>query len=275
MKKKAQFGNAITYIILIVVSIIWIFPIIWIVLTSFRGESGQFVSYFIPHEFTADNYKVLFTNSDYPFLRWFGNTFIVAVFSCIISTFLTTSMAYVLSRLRFRMRKPIMKIALVLNMFPAFMSMIAVYYILKAMNLTQSLAALVLVYSAGSALTFYVSKGFFDTMPKALDESAQIDGASGIQRLFRVTIPMMMPSITICMFLSITNGFKLFDQNLSLTAGEPSKMSEMMALNIFNTFYGRTGWEGVGQAKAVIFFVIVVGIGLIQLRATRSKEVQQ
>ena len=106
-------------------------------------------------------------------------------------------------------------------------------------------------------------------------EAAQIDGASGIQRLFRITIPMMMPSITICMFLSITNGFKLFDQNLSLTAGEPAKMSEMMALNIFNTFYGRTGWEGVGQAKAVIFFVIVVGIGLIQLRATRSKEVQQ
>ena len=113
------------------------------------------------------------------------------------------------------------------------------------------------------------------SIPGDVMEAAQIDGASGIQRLFRVTIPMMMPSITICMFLSITNGFKLFDQNLSLTAGEPAKMSEMMALNIFNTFYGRTGWEGVGQAKAVIFFVIVVGIGLIQLRATRSKEVQQ
>ena len=195
MKKKAQFGNAITYIILIVVSIIWIFPIIWIVLTSFRGESGQFVSYFIPHEFTADNYKVLFTNSDYPFLRWFGNTFIVAVFSCIISTILTTSMAYVLSGLRFRMRKPIMKIALVLNMFPAFMSMIAVYYILKAMNLTQSLAALVLVYSAGSALTFYVSKGFFDTMPKALDESAQIDGATKFQIFTKITFPLAKPII--------------------------------------------------------------------------------
>ena len=113
------------------------------------------------------------------------------------------------------------------------------------------------------------------SIPGDVMEAAQIDGASGIQRLFRVTIPMMMPSITICMFLSITNGFKLFDQNLSLTAGEPSKMSEMMALNIFNTFYGRTGWEGVGQAKAVIFFVIVVAIGMIQLRATRSKEVQQ
>ena len=89
------------------------------------------------------------------------------------------------------------------------------------------------------------------------------------------SIPMMMPSITICTFLSLVNGFKLFDQNLSLTAGEPAKMSELLALNIFNTFYGRTGWEGVGQAKAVIFFILVVGIGLLQLRATRSKEVQQ
>ena len=104
-------------------------------------------------------------------------------------------MAYVLSRLRFRMRKPIMKIALVLNMFPAFMSMIAVYYILKAMNLTQSLAALVLVYSAGSALTFYVSKGFFDTMPKALDESAQIDGATKFQIFTKITFPLAKPII--------------------------------------------------------------------------------
>ena len=86
---------------------------------------------------------------------------------------------------------------------------------------------------------------------------------------------MMMPSITICTFLSLVNGFKLFDQNLSLTAGEPAKMSELLALNIFNTFYGRTGWEGVGQAKAVVFFILVVGIGLLQLRVTRSKEVQQ
>ena len=128
----------------------------------------------------------------------------------------------------------------------------------------QQIGYMMIIYIAG-----------LQSIPGYVMEAAQIDGASGIQRLFRVTIPMMMPSITICMFLSITNGFKLFDQNLSLTAGEPSKMSEMMALNIFNTFYGRTGWEGVGQAKAVIFFVIVVAIGLIQLRATRSKEVQQ
>ena len=128
----------------------------------------------------------------------------------------------------------------------------------------QQIGYMMIIYIAG-----------LQSIPEDVMEAAQIDGASGIQRLFRVTIPMMMPSITICMFLSITNGFKLFDQNLSLTAGEPSKMSEMMALNIFNTFYGRTGWEGVGQAKAVIFFVIGVAIGMIQLRATRSREVQQ
>lgn len=113
------------------------------------------------------------------------------------------------------------------------------------------------------------------SIPGDVLEAAEIDGAGRWQKLWKVTIPMMMPSITICMFLSITNGFKLFDQNLSLTAGEPAKMSEMMALNIFNTFYGRTGWEGVGQAKAVLFFILVVAIGLVQLRATRSKEVQQ
>ena len=128
----------------------------------------------------------------------------------------------------------------------------------------QQIGYMMIIYIAG-----------LQAIPGDVLEAAEIDGASGFKRLFRVTIPMMMPSITICLFLTVTNGFKLFDQNLSLTAGEPSKMSEMLALNIYSTFYGRTGWEGVGQAKAVIFFIIVVAIGLIQLRATRSKEVQQ
>ena len=128
----------------------------------------------------------------------------------------------------------------------------------------QQIGYMMIIYIAG-----------LQSIPGDVLEAAQIDGAGKWYRLRKVTIPMMMPSITICMFLSITNGFKLFDQNLSLTAGEPAKMSEMMALNIFNTFYGRTGWEGVGQAKAVLFFILVVAIGLIQLRATRSKEVQQ
>jgi len=128
----------------------------------------------------------------------------------------------------------------------------------------QQIGYMMIIYIAG-----------FQAIPGDVMEAVKIDGANRMQQLFKVTIPMMMPSITICMFLSITNGFKLFDQNLSLTAGEPMKMSEMMALNIYNTFYGRVGWEGVGQAKAVIFFLIVVGIGMWQLKATRSKEVQQ
>ena len=128
----------------------------------------------------------------------------------------------------------------------------------------QQIGYMIIIYIAG-----------LQSIPGDVMEAAAIDGASGPQRLFKVTIPMMMPSITICTFLSVVNGFKLFDQNLSLTAGEPSKMSEMLALNIYNTFYGRTGWEGVGQAKAVVFFILVVAIGLIQLKATRSKEVQQ
>lgn len=108
-----------------------------------------------------------------------------------------------------------------------------------------------------------------------LIEAAKIDGASNFQILKNVTIPMVMPSITICTFLTLTNAFKLFDQNLALTAGAPSDRSELLALNIYNTFYGRNGWEGVGQAKAVVFFVLVAVIAIIQLRATRSKEVQQ
>ena len=127
----------------------------------------------------------------------------------------------------------------------------------------QQIGYMMIIYIAG-----------LQSIPGDVMEAAQIDGANRIQRLFKVTIPMMMPSITICMFLSITNGFKLFDQNLSLTAGEPSKMSEMMALNIFNTFYGRTGWEGVGQAKAVVFFLMVAIISLTQLYLTRRKEVE-
>ena len=128
----------------------------------------------------------------------------------------------------------------------------------------QQIGYMMIIYIAG-----------LQSIPSDLNEAAEIDGANWWQRLWNVTIPNMMPSITICTFLTLTNGFKLFDQNLSLTNGEPMNTTEMLALNIFRTFYGRVGWQGVGQAKAVVFFILVVGLGLIQLRATRSKEVQQ
>ena len=128
----------------------------------------------------------------------------------------------------------------------------------------QQIGYMMIIYIAG-----------IQNIPGDLIEAAQIDGANKRQLLKDVIIPMVMPSITICTFLTLTNSFKLFDQNLALTNGEPSNMSEMLALNIYNTFYGRTGWEGVGQAKAVIFFILVGVIAIVQNRLTRSKEVQQ
>ena len=128
----------------------------------------------------------------------------------------------------------------------------------------QQIGYMMIIYIAG-----------IQNIPGELIEAAEIDGATKRQVLKSVTIPMVMPSITVCTFLTLTNSFKLFDQNLALTNGEPSKMSEMLALNIFNTFYGRAGYEGVGQAKAVIFFILVAAIALTQNYLTRRKEVQQ
>ena len=128
----------------------------------------------------------------------------------------------------------------------------------------QQIGYMMIVYIAG-----------LQAIPGDIQEAAMIDGANRMQRLFKITIPNMMPSITICTFLTITNSFKLFDQNLALTGGEPLHKTEMLALNIYSTFYGRVGAEGVGQAKAVVFFIIVVAIGLLQLKLTRDKEVQQ
>lgn len=127
----------------------------------------------------------------------------------------------------------------------------------------QQIGYMMIIYIAG-----------IQNIPGELLEAAKMDGANGRQILRKITLPMVMPSITICSFLTLTNSFKLFDQNLALTAGEPSNKSEMLALNIYNTFYGRNGWEGVGQAKAVIFFLLVAIIAVVQLNLTRRKEVQ-
>ena len=124
----------------------------------------------------------------------------------------------------------------------------------------------------GYMMVIYIS-GIQNISPDLI-EAAQIDGANSVQRLFHITIPQVMPSITICLFLTLTNSFKLFDQNYALTAGAPGKQTQMLALDIYNTFYGKVGWQGVGQAKAVIFFIIVAVIALTQLFLTRSKEVE-
>ena len=188
-------SSATTYVILAVLSVIWLVPILWVIFTAFRAEPGSFSPKFIPDSLTFQNFADLWTNTVYPFRTWFFNTLIVAVCACILSTLLTLTISYVLSRMRFKFRKPYMNMALILGMFPGFMSMIAVYYVLKAVGMTQSLTALVLVYSAGAGINFYICKGFFDTIPRALDEAAKLDGATNAQIFSKVIMPLSGPIV--------------------------------------------------------------------------------
>ena len=198
-KVRKTIGNIFVYLILTVLSVIWLFPIVWIVLISFKKDKGMYMSTLFPKEYWLGNYKKLFTDTNViNFPQMFLNTLIIAVFCCIISTFFVLCVSYVMSRMRFRMRKPFMNIALVLGMFPGFMSMIATYYILKSIGLTQGSmirVALIMVYSGGSGLGFYIAKGFFDTIPKSVDEAAYIDGATRWQVFTRITIPLSKPII--------------------------------------------------------------------------------
>lgn len=198
-KTKQRITDAVVHIFLTLLSIVWLFPVFWIVLLSFRVQKGQYIDSFWPSAYTLANYQKLFFETDvFNFPRWFVNTLIVSVFSCLVSTFFVLAVSYGMSRLRFKLRRPFLNIALVLGMFPGFFSMIAVYYILKALGLTEGpriYLALIMAYSGTAGLGFYISKGFFDTIPKALDEAAMIDGATKWQIFTKVTIPLSKPIV--------------------------------------------------------------------------------
>ncbi len=202
MKTRKLIANILCHALLAVLGIFWVLPIGYVILTAFRAESGSYKSYIFPKSYTLDNFVNLFNtnNSMIDFKRWFLNTLVIAIVSTIIAAFFVICVAYCMSRLRFRMRKPFMNLAMILGMFPGFMSMIAVYYILKGLGFLETGAlkqvALVLVYSGGAGLGFYIAKGFLDTIPKAIDEAAYIDGATKWQTLIHVTLPLSKPIIT-------------------------------------------------------------------------------
>ena len=202
MRVRNRISNGVTYFVLIVLNIIALTPLVYLVGQSFRAEAGAWSSTFFPKTWTMANYKRLFTET--PFLRWYGNTFFVAVISCIITTAFVLAVSYAFSRIRFKMRRPMMNVMLVLGMFPGFMSMTAVYFLLKILlpNHFQSLASLIIVYSAGAALSYYVAKGFFDTVPKSLDEAAFIDGATRAQIFWKITIPLSKPIVIYTILIS-------------------------------------------------------------------------
>ena len=199
MKARRITGDVITYIFLIAISIIWLIPFVWLVAQSFRDGKGQFISTFFPTAYTFKNYKALFTEFDVMnFPRMFLNTFGIACCTCVISTFFVLSVSYCTSRLKWKMRKPYMNMAMILNLFPGFMTMVAVYFILKALGMTEGNKipiALVICFSAGAGTQFYVMKGFMDTIPKALDEAAAIDGCTRWQIFTRITLPLSKPMI--------------------------------------------------------------------------------
>ena len=198
-KRRRFINNSIVHVVLGVLAVIWVFPIVWVILTSFRAEKGSYVSTFFPQSFTLDNYVKLFTDTSIlNFPQMFVNTLIIAVCSCILSTFYVLAVSFCLSRLKFKLRKPYMNMAMILGLFPGFMSMIAVYFILKALGLTEGSLirlALILVYSGGAGLSFQIAKGFFDTIPIAVDEAALLDGCTRWQIFTKITLPLSKPII--------------------------------------------------------------------------------
>lgn len=194
IKARRRAADTAIYAVLAVMGVLWVTPIVYLVVLSLRGEAGAYLPYLLPREWTLDNYRRLFTDTAlFPYPRWYLNTLIVACCTCVLSTFLVLSVSYAFSRLRFPARRGFMNAGLILGMFPGFMTMIAVYHLLKILGLAQTLAALVLVYSASCCMSYFIAKGFFDTIPRSLDEAATLDGATRNQIFFRITLPMSTP----------------------------------------------------------------------------------
>ena len=201
MSGKRKRGTIGVYILLVLISIIWLFPFIGLVLQSFRSydpkvEYGGMVDYLIPKHFSLDNYRFLFSGQT-NFIKWYGNTLVIAIFVSILQTIIILCVSYALSRMRFKGRKLLMRFWLVLGMFPGFLTMICLYFLLKQIGMTQGGAVygLILVSVASSGMGYYVSKGYFDTIPRALDEAARIDGASHARIFLTMLIPMSKPII--------------------------------------------------------------------------------
>ena len=192
-------GDIFAHLFLAILAVIWLVPIVWVFAESFNKNTAPYTSSFFPKEWTLDNYKVLFTDRnvlDFP--KMFMTTFIIACFTCGISVIFVLSVAYCMSRMRFRVRKTFMNVVLILGMFPGIMAVTAIYFILKALGLSSgamTTVALILVYSAGSGAGFYVMKGYMDTIPTSLDEAALLDGCTRFQVFYKIIIPICKPMI--------------------------------------------------------------------------------
>ena len=224
-KKAAErISLVVIYAILIAISVVWLIPFFMLIVLSFRGEQvGMSSDYLLPKQWSFNNYIKLFTQTK--FLRWYANTMIVSVAVTIVQTIIVLMTSYALSRLRFKMRKPLMNIMLILGMFPGFLSMTAVYFVLKEINLTQNLLGLILVFTASSAMQYYICKGFFDTIPKSLDEAARIDGANRHQIFVKIILPLAKPIIIYTILTAFIAPWGEFMFSSFIMLGDPDKFT--------------------------------------------------
>ena len=239
-------------------SVVWLIPFVILIIQSFRGELGGATPYFFPKEWTLNNYVKLFTKTK--FLTWYGNTLLVSVVVTVVQTLIVLATSYALSRLRFKMRKPLMNLVLILGMFPGFLSMTAVYFILKEIGLTQNLVGLMLVYSASSMMQYYICKGFFDTMPKSLDEAARIDGANRRTVFFKVILPLAKPIIIYTILTCFTAPWGEYMFSSFLMLGDPDKFTVAVGMKEWLLPTMRSEYFTVFCAAAVIVSIPITAL---------------
>ena len=242
-KASRRLGNTVVYIVLILITLIWLFPFFGIVMESLKVNTTMMDGELFPKKWGFDNYIKLFTKTD--FLIWFKNTAIMGVATAALQTIFILSMSYVLSRLRFKGRKGLMNLMLILGMFPGFLTMILIYKVFYDLGLTMEMApvGLIIVYCASSGMGYYVSKGFFDTIPKTLDEAARVDGATRWQVFYKVIMPLSKPIViyTILMgFMAPWGDFMLASYIIhenSAGMNVAVGMYEWLSVTNMNTYY--------------------------------------
>lgn len=251
---KHYVNPVIRHLVLTFISVFWLIPIIWLLCNSFSSNMGINIRTFFPKELSLVNYKMLLFNGDTvaQFPRWFLNTFFIAICSCVISSSFVLMVSYATSCMRFPMRKPLMNMAIIMNLFPGMLSMIAVYFVLKALNLTNSHFGMILVYSGSSGLGYLVAKGFFDTIPASLRESARLEGASEDQIFRKIVLPMSRPIIVytvISSFLAPWMDFVfakiILNSGLSKDWTVAIGLYNMLDKTLINSYFGRFCAGGV------------------------------
>ena len=274
------------YLVLVLISFLCLFFFYILIVNSTRTHFEIQKGFsLLPGKSMLTNFKNVLADANIPVGSGIRNSLIVSACSAALSVYFSALTAYGIYAYNFRFKKAAFAIILLIMTMPTQVSALGFLQLITKMGLKNSFIPLIVPSIAAPTVFFFMKQYLDASLPMEIVEAARIDGANRWQTLWRVTIPNVMPSITICMFLSLTNGFKLFDQNLALTDGRPFqqlgngetiKTTEMLALNIVNAFGTNGGGNrGVGQAKAVIFFIVVAAISIIQLQASRRKEVQQ